>query len=344
MKIIFFDTKPYDRIYFDAYIKEHGHEVVYIEERLGASTVRLAEGHDAVCVFVNDNVNADIINALYGYGVKVLLLRCAGYNNVDVQAAYKKIHIMRVPAYSPYAVAEHAAALLMSVNRKTHRAYVRTRDFNFNINGFVSRDLHGKTAGVIGTGRIGRIMIDILNGFGMKVVAYDKFQVADLPAKYVTLDELFEYSDVISIHCPLTEETKHLINAESIKRMKDHVMIINTSRGGIIDTHALIDGLITKKIGGVGLDVYEEEEQYFYEDRSNDIVGDEELVRLLAFPNVLLTSHQAFLTAEALEAIARVSMDNLDMYMGGKFLENEVCYQCEMLGNCESRKKQINCF
>jgi len=304
MKIAFYDAKPYDRIWFDAYAPEYGYVIKYIESRLSLETVVLAKNCDAVCIFVNDSVTKDVVDELDVLGVKVILLRCSGYNNVDFEAVYEKIHVLRVPAYSPYAVAEYATALLLSVNRKTHRAYVRTRDYNFNINGLVGMDLHGKTAGVVGTGKIGQIMIQILKGFGMKVIAYDPFPAKDTDIEYVKLDELWKQSDVISLHCPLTPETSYIVNEESLSKMKSTVILVNTSRGGLVDTAALIEAVKSRKIGGVGLDVYEEEDEYFFEDRSNDILADEALVRLMSFPNVLVTSHQAFFTQEAMQAIA----------------------------------------
>jgi len=344
MKIAFYDAKPYDRVWFDEYVIEYGYKIKYIESRLSLETAILAKGYDAVCVFVNDTVDKDVIDELSEMGVKVVLLRCAGFNNVDFESAYKKLHVMRVPAYSPFAVAEYACALLLSVNRKTHRAYARTRDYNFNINGLVGMDLHGKTAGVIGTGRIGRIMIDILHGFGMKVLAYDLFPARDTDFEYVTLDELWKQSDIISLHCPLTPETTHIVNEDAFEKMKNEAILINTSRGALIDTAALIEAVKNRKIGGVGLDVYEEEDDYFFEDRSNDILADEALVRLMSFPNVLVTSHQAFFTKEAMQAIARTTLDNLQRFERGDFLLNEICYQCEDKGSCEREKSHINCF
>jgi len=344
MRIAFYDAKPYDRVWFDEYVVEYGYTIKYIESRLSLETVILAKNCEAVCVFVNDTVDKAVIEELSALGVKVVLLRCAGFNNVDFEASYKKMHVMRVPAYSPYAVAEYACALLLSVNRKTHRAYARTRDYNFNINGLVGMDLHGKTAGVIGTGKIGRIMIDILRGFGMHVIAYDLFPAKDVDYDYVTLDEIWKQSDIISLHCPLTPETQHIVNADALAKMKDEAILINTSRGALVDTAALIEAVKNRSIGGVGLDVYEEEDDYFFEDRSNDILADEALVRLMSFPNVLVTSHQAFFTKEAMQAIARTTLDNLQRFERGDFLLNEICYQCEDKGSCEREKKHVNCF
>jgi len=344
MKIAFYDAKPYDRVWFDEYVTEYGYKIKYIESRLSLETTVLAKGYDAVCIFVNDTVTKDVIDELSVQGVKAILLRCAGFNNVDFEAAYKKIHVMRVPAYSPFAVAEYACALLLSVNRKTHRAYARTRDFNFNINGLMGMDLHGKTAGVVGTGKIGRIMIDILRGFGMHILAHDPFPFKDADFEYVSLDEIWQKSDVISLHCPLTAENTYMINADSLAKMKKSAILINTSRGGLVDTAALIEAVKNRQIGGVGLDVYEEEDEFFFEDRSNDILADESLVRLMSFPNVLVTSHQAFFTQEAMQAIARTTLDNLQRLERGDFLLNEICYQCEEKGACNREEKKINCF
>jgi len=344
MKIAFYDTKPYDRTWFDAYVVEYGYEIIYIESHLSLDTVVLAKGCDAVCVFVNDSVSKEVIDELAKLGVKVILLRCAGFNNVDFAAAFKKVHVMRVPAYSPYAVAEYAAALLLSVNRKTHRAYSRTRDYNFSINGLQGIDLHDKTAGIIGTGKIGRIMIDILHGFGMKVIAYDRFPPKDSDIEFVSLDEIWKQADVISLHCPLTPETKYMINQDSLQKMKNSAILVNTSRGALVDTLALIEAVKNREIGGVGLDVYEEEDDYFFEDKSNEILEDEALVRLMSFPNVLVTSHQAFFTQEAMQAIAQTTLENLQRYERKEFLLNEICYQCEEKGSCDREKRRVNCF
>lgn len=344
MKIAFYDTKPYDKIWFDPLAEEYGYKIKYFEYRLTADTAVLAKGFDAVCVFVNDNVTDEVIDILYSLGIRIIALRCAGYNNVEFKAAYNKIHIVRVPNYSPCAVAEHAAALLLTINRKTHKAYARTRDFNFNINGLMGTDLHNKTAGIIGTGKIGQIMINILRGFGMQIVAYDPYPAPDSGIEYVSLDTLIKKSDVISLHCPLTKQTTHIINKSTIESMKPNVIIINTSRGALIDTGDLINGLIERKIGAVGLDVYEEEDDFFFEDKSEEIVEDEELVRLTAFPNVLITSHQAFFTKEAMQAIAISTMENLYAFENNEFLKNEICYKCIRKGTCEREKNQKNCF
>lgn len=321
-KIAFFDTKKYDIESFDH--NNSKFEIIYYEDKLNKKTVVLANGCDAVCAFVNDDINKEVIDLLYSFGIKVLLLRCAGYNNVDIKYAYNKIHILRVPAYSPNAVAEHAMALLLCLNRKIHKAYLRTRDFNFNINGFTGFDLAGKRVGVIGTGKIGVEFISICRGFKMDVVAYDLYPNPNLDVKYVTLDELFNTSDVISLHCPLTNSTKHLINEEAIKKMKDNVVIINTSRGGLIDSKALLYALHDKKIKAAGLDVYEEEANLFFEDNSNEIIQDDVLALLISLPNVIITSHQGYLTEEALDNIASITLKNFDDYLNGLNLENEI--------------------
>lgn len=326
MKIAFFDTKPYDHIWFDQLSARYGYKIKYFEHRLHADTAILARGYDAVCVFVNDTVDEEIIGMLINYGVKLIALRCAGYNNVDLLATSGRIPVVRVPNYSPAAIAEHSAALLLAINRKTHRAYVRTRDNNFNIQGLMGTDLYGKVAGLIGTGRIGKLFGDILLGFGMRVLAYDPYPLKDTRMEYVTLDELCAQSDVISLHCPLNKDTYHLINKDRIAGMKSGVMIINTSRGALIDTDALLEGLKSKKIGAAGLDVYEEEAEYFFEDYSNEIMDDDDLARLLSLPNVLITSHQAFFTKEAMESIARTTMENIRAFEKGEALENEVRY------------------
>ena len=317
MKIAFFDTKPYDMPGFDRYSAGTGLEIKYFETKLTEDTVSLAAGFDGVCVFVNDLVNEAVVNRLQELGVKVLALRCAGYNNVDLKAAKGKLKVFRVPAYSPYAVAEHAMALLLTVNRRTHKAYIRTKEFNFSLAGLSGFDLHGKTVGIIGTGKIGRVFADICRGFGMEILAYDKYPNPETGLRYVSLEELFAKSDIISLHCPLTEETHHLINRESIAGMKPGVVIVNTSRGGLVDTDALIEGIKSKQVGAACLDVYEEEGDVFYEDFSGHILRDDKLVRLIAMPNVIVTSHQAFLTEEALDNIAQTTVENLLKFSQG---------------------------
>lgn len=317
MKLAFFDTKSYDTPGFDRYAAPAGIEIKYFEPNLDEDTASLAAGYDAVCVFVNDIVNAAVVSKLHEIGVKLILLRCAGFNNVDMKACQGKIRVFRVPAYSPYAVAEHAMALLLTINRRTHKAYNRTREFNFSLQGLAGFDLHGKTVGIIGTGKIGRVFADICKGFGMHILAYDKFPNPASGLTYVDLPELFAKSDIISLHCPLTEETQHLINSESIAAMKSGVIIVNTSRGGLINTGDLIQGIKDKKVGAACLDVYEEEGDFFYEDFSGHIVRDDKLVRLIAMPNVIVTSHQAFLTEEALDNIAATTINNMTAFFAG---------------------------
>ena len=343
MKIAFFDTKQYDEISFEKFSKERNITFKYFEPKLTIDTVELAKGYDAVCVFVNDVLNKDVIEKLYEFGIKAIFLRCAGFNNVDVKAAFGKIHVFRVPAYSPYAVAEHAMALYMTNNRRIHKAYNRTREYNFTLNGLTGHDMHGKTVGVIGTGRIGKCFINICKGFGMNVICYDAYP-SDETLNYVTLDEIFEKSDIISLHCPLTPETRHLINEDSIKKMKKGVSIINTSRGALIDTNALLKGITDRIIGDACLDVYEEEGELFYEDKSGHIMNDDTLLKLIAMPNVIITSHQAFLTHEALENIADTTTQNILNFFGDNFMtDNEVCYHCGNEQNCQKKRKQ-KCF
>ena len=345
IKVAFYDTKEYDRPSFELYGKLHDVEYKFLETKLTEDTVELARGCDAVCVFVNDTVNAVVIDRLYELGVKMIALRCAGYNNVDVRQAYKKIHVTHVPAYSPYAVAEHAAALLLTSVRRIHKAYDRTRNFNFSINGLTGFDLHGKTVGVVGTGRIGRIFIDICKGFGMNVLAYDKFPAEGFGINYVPLDEIFEKSDIISLHCPLTDQTRHLINADSIARMKKGVVILNTSRGALIDAEALLEGIKARKVGAACLDVYEEEADIFFEDRSGHIMDDELLSRLITMPNVIVTSHQAFLTVEALNNIAETTVGNiLSCFDNDGACNNELCYRCGDIEHCRKNGRKQKCF
>ena len=324
MKIAFFSTKPYDRIWFEPMGKEYGFDIRFYEVPFQEETISLARGFDAVCIFVNDYVNADMIQSLYDMHVKAILLRSAGFNNVDVKAAEDKVLVLRVPSYSPEAVAEFAMGMLLTVNRYTHKAYNRTRDFNMSLNGLMGVDLYHKVAGIIGTGKIGHAMIRICNGFGMQVLAYDPYPNPKLDVEYVSLDEIMSKADVISLHCPLTSETKHIVNSNTIEKMKDGVYLVNTSRGALIDTDALIDGLVAGKFGGVGLDVYEEEEGIFYEDKSNEIMRDENLARLMTFTNVLITSHMGFFTKEATQAIAKVTLENAYALENGLPLVNKV--------------------
>ncbi len=315
MKIAFFDTKPYDKPAFEAFGGAEGMSFKFYEAKLTEDTVELARGADAVCVFVNDTVSAPIIDRLAAMGVTTVALRCAGFNNVDLKHAAGRIRVLRVPAYSPYAVAEHTMALLLTSIRRIHKAYIRTRDFNFSLVGMTGFDLYGKTMGVIGTGRIGRVFIDICRGFGMKVLAYDKYpakSVADGEhVRYVPLDELLCASDIISLHCPLTEETYHMIDEAAIEKCKRGVVILNTSRGALVDAEALLAGIKSRKVGAACLDVYEEESDLFFEDFSGHILEDDILARLISMPNVIVSSHQAFLTEEALSNIAETTVQNL---------------------------------
>ncbi len=317
LKFAIFDSREYDRPGLDKFSEGRNIEFKHYETKLNADTVRLAKGYDGVVVFVNDDVDSFVIDRLCEYGVKLIALRCAGFNNVDLNAAKGRITVVRVPAYSPRTVAEHTMALLLTSIRRIHKAYIRTRNFNFSVNDFTGFELYGKTVGVIGTGKIGRAFIDICNGFGMKVIAYDLYPDESVKAEYVSLDELFTRSDVISLHCPLTPENKHLINEQSIAKMKTGVVILNTSRGMLIDTQALINGIKDKKVGAACLDVYEEESEFFFEDFSGHIVRDDTLTRLIAMPNVIVTSHQAFLTKEALENIAETTVNNIERFFAG---------------------------
>ena len=324
MKIAFYSTKPYDRIWFEPLGREYGFDIHFIEAACNQETVFMAKGYDAICIFVNDHVNADMIEELYEMKVKAILLRSAVFNHVDVKAAENKITVLRVPSYSPEAVAEFAMAMLLTINRMTHKAYNRTREFNMSLNGLMGTNLYEKTVGVVGTGKIGQAMIKILNGFQMRVLCYDPYPAKGLEAEYVSLNELLRQSDVISLHCPLTSETKYMINKDSVRNMKEGVYLVNTSRGGLINTDDLIDAMMLKKFGGVGLDVYEEEEGLFYEDRSGEIITDDNLARLMTIPNVLLTSHMGFFTEEAMEAIARTTLENAYALENGLPLKNQV--------------------
>ena len=339
IKAAMFDTKPYDRIGFEKYCKDNDISIKYFETKLNEDTVNLTRGYDAVIVFVNDAINKKVIDELYNNGIKLIALRCAGFNNVDVKSAFEKIHIMRVPAYSPYAVAEHAIAMLLTSIRRIHKAFNRTREFNFSLNGLAGFDLHGKTVGVIGTGKIGKVFIDICKGFGMNVIAYDVYPDNQSGITYVSLDELFEKSDIISLHCPLTAETEYLINENAISKMKKGVVILNTSRGKLIDAEALLNGIKEKKIGAACLDVYEEESDIFFEDNSGHIMEDDTLARLISMPNVIVTSHQAFLTEEALENIAETTVNNLVSFFENNECENELCYRgSDNVQDCKSGK------
>ncbi|MER0438502.1 2-hydroxyacid dehydrogenase [Emticicia sp. W12TSBA100-4] len=326
MKIAFFSTKPYDKDFFEKHNQTH--ELTFYDVALSETSVRLAEGFDGICVFVNDKVNAAIIEKLAKLGIKLIALRCAGFNNVDLDAAKKaNIGVVRVPAYSPHAVAEHAVALIMTLNRKTHKAYNRVREGNFSLEKLIGFDLYQKTVGVIGTGKIGEAFARIMQGFGCKVIAYDVFPsqgLIDSGVKYKTLDEVLQQSDIISLHCPLTDKTLHLINETSITQMKTGVMLINTSRGALVDTQAVVEGLKSKKLGYLGLDVYEQESNIFFNDLSEEILVDDTLARLMTFPNVLITSHQGFLTEEALTQIAFITLNNITAFEQGQKSGNEV--------------------
>lgn len=341
MKIAFFDTKSYDIDAFDKSIKGKNIEVKYYETKLNEDTCELAHGFDAVCVFVNDTINSKVIDKLCDLGVKAVLLRCAGFNNVDMKYAFGKIHVLRVPAYSPYAVAEHTMALLLTSVRRIHKAYIRTRDFNFSLNKMTGFDLFGKTVGVIGTGKIGRVFINICLGFGMRVLAYDKFpcdEVKEKGVEYVSLDTIFRESDIISLHCPLTEETYHLIDNNALSICKKGVIILNTSRGALVDAEALLSGIKSRHVGGACLDVYEEESDFFFEDFSGHILEDDILARLISMPNVIVTSHQAFLTNEALSNIAETTINNaLDLFERGQ-CENELCFKGSTTIDCKNGK------
>ena len=340
MKIAFFDTKPYDRPAFDKYGKEYGIKFKYFETKLNEDTAELASGFDGVCAFVNDTINAAVIDKLYELNIKVIALRCAGFNNVDIKYAFGKIHVLRVPAYSPYAVAEHTMALLLTCIRKIHKAYIRSRDFNFSLAGLTGFDLHGKTVGVIGTGRIGRVFIDICRGFGMKILAYDKYPVPELDngntVKYVSLDELFAKSDIISLHCPLTEETHHLIDKNALEKCRDGIILLNTSRGALVDTEALLQAIKSKRVGAACLDVYEEEADLFFEDNSDHIMEDDTLARLISMPNVIVTSHQAFLTEEALSNIAETTVKNIVNLFEHNQCQYELCYRYGTTEDCKN--------
>lgn len=343
IRVAFYDAKEYDINSFEKANNSNNIEISFFETKLNEDTVKLSEGYDVVCVFVNDTVSKKVIDSLCNNGVKLIALRCAGYNNVDIEYAFGKIHIVRVPAYSPYAVAEHAMALLLTSVRRIHKAYNRTKDFNFSLSGLTGFDLHGKTVGVVGTGKIGRIFIDICRGFGMKVIAYDKFPAKDSDIEYVELDTLFENSDIISFHCPLTDENRHMVNEASIEKMKKGVILINTSRGALIDSAALVEGIKDRKIGAACLDVYEEESDVFFHDYSGHIVDDDTLARLISMPNVIVTSHQAFLTNEALSNIADVTISNINEFFENDTCSNEICYHCVKASSCAQAHK-TKCF
>lgn len=327
MKIAVFSTKKYDREFLDA-ANQSRHQLIFLEHRLSTKTASLATGSEGVCVFVNDHLDAETIATLAKSGTRLISLRCAGHNNVDLKAAQKHdITVVRVPGYSPYAVAEHTIGLILALNRKLHRAYNRVREGNFALDGLLGFDLHGRTIGIIGTGKIGSVVAQILTGFGCPTLAFDPIPnetCRSLGIRYVNLDELFTRSDIITLHCPLTPENKHMIDAKALEKMKNGVMLINTSRGALIDTAAVIEALKSGKIGYLGLDVYEEEEQIFFEDRSGLIIPDDVFARLLTFPNVIITGHQAFFTREALRNIAATTIENITKFGRNQQLDNRV--------------------
>lgn len=328
INVAFFDTKQYDKTSFEKFDNTFGVKIKFYETKLNEDTVKLAKGFDVICAFVNDVINKEVIDSMRKMGVLVLALRCAGFNNVDVKYARGKIHVLRVPAYSPYAVAEHAMAMLLTSVRRIHKAYIRSKEFNFSLNGLTGFDLYGKTVGVIGTGKIGTVFIDICQGFGMNILAYDKYPLKELESKnnfkYVDLCELLGASDIISIHCPLVEDTYHMIDEKAISSCKKGVIIINTSRGALVDSEALLKGIKSRQIGAACLDVYEEESDLFFEDNSGHILDDDILARLISMPNVIVTSHQAFLTEEALGNIAETTINNITEFFETGKCSNEL--------------------
>ena len=326
-KVTFFSTQAYDKVFFEKYNTDFGYELDFFDTQLNEQTAKLISNTDVVCVFVNDVVNASVIKQLAERKVRIIALRCAGFNNVDLEAAKKyNLKVCRVPAYSPEAVAEHAMAMILTLNRKTHKAYNRVREQNFSLNGLLGFDLHGKTVGIIGTGNIGKAFAKIVTGFGCKVLAFDIVTDAEMEkggVTFVSLETIFKESDIISLHCPLNEKTKHLIDKKSLSMMKEHVMIINTSRGGLIETACVIEGLKEGKIGYLGIDVYEQEEKLFFRDLSEDIIQDDAIQRLMSFPNVLVTAHQAFFTNEALTQIALVTFSNIESLLTQNDIDNK---------------------
>lgn len=334
MKVAVFSTKPYDREFLNVANYDHEHELIFFEAQLNHNTALLASGSSAACIFVNDQADATTLQILAARGTRLLALRSAGFNHVDLKAAADLgMTVVRVPAYSPYAVAEHAVALILTLNRKTHRAYNRVREGNFSLNGLLGFDLHGRTVGVIGTGKIGFIFGQIMKGFGCQILAYDVHKNAQFEAvgRYVDLPELFANSDIISLHCPLTPETHHLINQAAIAQMKPGVMLVNTSRGALIDTEMAVQGLKSQTIGALALDVYEQESDLFFEDLSNQIIQDDVFERLMTFPNVLVTGHQAFFTREALQSIAETTLTNITDIQQGRRCANEISAEQQMV-------------
>ncbi|NET72050.1 MAG: 2-hydroxyacid dehydrogenase [Sphaerospermopsis sp. SIO1G2] len=328
MDIAFFSTKPYDRASFETENQQNNQKFMFYEARLTPTTVSLAAGFPVVCAFINDQLDRDVLQSLANKGTKLLAMRCAGYNNVDLEAAAEYgIKVVRVPAYSPYAVAEHAVGLILMLNRKLYRAYNRVRDDNFAINGLLGFDIHGTTVGVVGTGKIGQCFAQIMHGFGCNLIGYDVYENPEclsLGLRYVEMPELLSLSDIVSLHCPLSPSTYHLINEKSIQQMKPGMMVINTSRGGLIDTNAAIKGLKSKQIGYLGIDVYEQEADIFFEDLSDEVIQDDTFQRLQSFPNVVITAHQAFFTRNALKAIAQITLSNIADFEAGRPCPNEI--------------------
>ncbi|MDD2479886.1 MAG: 2-hydroxyacid dehydrogenase [Victivallaceae bacterium] len=332
INIALYDAKAYDINSFNNANTDFGFKINYLENNLTAETVRYAQGCQAVCAFVNDDLGPAVLDELEKLNIKLIAMRCAGFNNVDLGSAADRIKVVRVPAYSPYAVAEHTLAMILTLNRKTHRAYFRVRDNNFSLQGLLGFDMHGKTLGVIGTGRIGKTFIAMMRGFGMKILAYDMYPDQKFAAEnnfsYVDKETVYSQSDIISLHCPLTDETFHLVDKQALAQMKTGVMLVNTSRGKLVDTAALIEALKSGRVGSAALDVYEEESEYFFVDYSDRIILNDELVRLTSFNNVLVTSHQAFFTKEALANIAATTLENIKEFVDGKKLTNEICTRC----------------
>ena len=328
MKIAFYSYKSYDKEWFDNNLEDTGFDIDYFRVRLVAETAHYAKGSQVVCAFVNDDLSAPVIEALAGFGVKMIAMRCAGFNNVDLEAARKHgIPVYRVPEYSPHAVAEHALALILTLNRKTHKAYNRVRDGNFSLSRLVGFNLHGKTVGVLGTGKIGRVFAELMQGFGCRVLLYDIVPNAEMEQKgydYVDLSALLRESDILSLHVPLLPETAQIINSGTLGMMKDNAMLINTSRGGLINTEHAIDALRKKKLGYLGIDVYEQEEGVFFNNLQETIIDDDTLARLMSFPNVLVTAHQAFFTREALDEITRTTLENIRDFAEGRTNENRI--------------------
>jgi D-lactate dehydrogenase len=328
MKIAFFSAKSYDKTFFDEANKHFNYHIVYLEASLAKETYALAKGCEAVCVFVNDKLDAEVLTGLHQLGIKIVALRCAGFNNVDLAAAAQLgMKVVRVPAYSPHSVAEHAVGLVLALSRKIHKAYNRVKEGNFSLEGLTGFELHSKVVGIIGTGNIGTVFANIMQGFGCKVLAYDPTPnqvLVNAGVEYTSLPQLFAESDIVSLHCPLNPATKHIINKESVRRMKPHVMIVNTGRGALIDTQAIIEALKKKQIGYLAIDVYEYEDKLFFKDLSESVIQDDLILRLLTFPNVLITAHQAFLTETALHEIAHTTLNNLSLYKTRANLANEV--------------------